>query len=312
VSVSVAPPFRLPNDGRSFTEQIIMRCEDLINYQIWGGLHVSRLRRWMANFVSDEERYFGACVLDAFIYRSHQQTIALMRHLFQRTLPDLFRLDPPPCGRIDDLLQLFRTRSFSRDPGIRLVHAVKESDPLTKSAPEMGRFMRRNLGIWDSWLIKPGQIAAAAARNVQVFVFFDDFLGTGDQFSEFLHNCSLGSSAASLYLVYSPLAAHTKGGEELARTFPYLRVVCVEPLDATYAIFSVGSHAFDDGLNSPDSAREFYFELLKRKGIRIGGPDRRGYGHLELAYAFEHGTPDNSLPLLWWRDTPEFTPLLDR
>ena len=88
--------FRVPKDGPVFFDAIIERCHKLIQHGIWGGLHISTLRSWLANFQTDEERYFASCVLDSLIYRSDDQTVALTSQLFQRILPDLVRLDPPP------------------------------------------------------------------------------------------------------------------------------------------------------------------------------------------------------------------------
>lgn len=89
---SRAAAFKLPRDGKIYIDQIVERCTSLIQCGIWGDMHPSHLRRWMKNFTTDEEKYFAACVLDSLIYRSKSQTIALIRQLFQRALPDLTRL----------------------------------------------------------------------------------------------------------------------------------------------------------------------------------------------------------------------------
>jgi hypothetical protein len=59
-------------------------------------------------------------------------------------------------------------------------------------------------------------------------------------------------------------------------------------------------------------ARDFYYDLLDERQIRIDGPDRRGFGHYEIAYAFQHAVPDNSLPILWWSHSEHWKPLFDR
>jgi hypothetical protein len=51
---------------------------------------------------------------------------------------------------------------------------------------------------------------------------------------------------------------------------------------------------------------------MSRNGFDLTGSDRRGYGHFELVYAFEHAAPDNSLPILWWRFAPGWQWLFDR
>ena len=83
--------FQLPKDGAIYTEKIFNRCRSLISYNIWGGLEQHRLDAWISNFRTSTEKYFAAKVLDALIYRSDSQTVALMQQLFQRTIPDLER-----------------------------------------------------------------------------------------------------------------------------------------------------------------------------------------------------------------------------
>jgi predicted alpha/beta-fold hydrolase len=119
-------PFQLPRDWRVYTDQILERCASLIQYGIWGDFKSSQLRRWMNNFTTDEERYFAACVLDTLIYRSKDQTLALIRQLFQRSLPDLTRLDHTPLGQIEDWQYLLQSEPSIRDPGVRLVAVGKK------------------------------------------------------------------------------------------------------------------------------------------------------------------------------------------
>lgn len=303
--------FTLPKDGQTYHTDIFDRCTELINFGIWGGLHLSRFRSWITNFKTDEEKYFAACVLDNLIYRSKDQTIALLEQLFQRVIPDLTRLDPSPIGNLQDCL--IDLRNGSKDPGIRLVTAVKQQDPPTKSAHEIARFMRRYLSISETWMIKPWEIASLVGRGITVFIFIDDFLGTGEQFEELLSAERIDPVVLSkIYAVYAPVTSHEKGVAELTRKFPKLRVRSVESLTPSYGVFSATSTCFSDGTNTPDLAKMFYYDLLKKNSIAIGGPNRRGFGHLELTYAFEHATPDNSLPILWWPHSAAWTPLFDR
>jgi len=265
--------FHIPKDGQTYISEIVDRSTSLIDYGVWGGLHISQLRRWLANFKTVEEKYFAACVLDSLIYRSKDQTIALMRQLFQRTLTDLSRFHPSPIGRLDDCLLNLQGSS---DPGIRLVPAVKSDDPLTKSAHIIARYMKQQLSIREDWIIKPSEIDAHAKAGIKVFIFIDDFLGTGDQFEALLHNENLAKGfLKNFYTVYSPLVSHEKGQKHLHARFPDLVVTSVESLDDTYGLFHPQSPCFNDSTNTPECTRAFYYNLLKIKGIKITGPERR-------------------------------------
>jgi hypothetical protein len=302
----------MPHNGLTYTEEVLERCRGLIQCGIWAGLHVSRFRRWLTNFRTDLERYFAACILDNLIYRSEQQTVSLIRQLLQRTLVDLTRQDPTPLGALPDWLTLLRTDPRGADPRLRLVAVVQRDDPPTKSAYVIARHMKRYLRIHESWIITPWGVKESAAKGTQVFVYIDDFLGTGDQFSEITRIETLERTFDATYSVYAPLAGHVRGVAALRTSHPRLKVAPVEVLTEDYSLFSPESPTFDDGVNTPKAAESFYDALLAARGITLYGCDRRGYGGLELAYTFSHAVADNCLPILWYAHSTDWQPLLDR
>jgi hypothetical protein len=310
--ISKAPaPFRVPQDGLIYADELTERCVNLINYTIWAGMDTTSLRRWLKNFTTDEEKYFAACLLDALIFRSEDQTISLIHHLFQRILPDLNRSDPMPLPSSFDLAKLKKKSAFL-DPGLRLVPVVRRSDAPTKSGYVIARYMKRELQIDERIIINPWEIPAKYANGIKTFLFIDDILATGDQFVKFLVAESLEPFLQLIYGAYVPLVAHTKGIHNLTQRFPDLRIRAVEKLDNSFSLFHDDCDCFNDGLNGPTSAKFFYYELLKKKNITITGPDRRGFGHLELAYVFSHAAPDNCLPLFWYSDSATWFPLFKR
>lgn len=121
--------FQLPRDGLTYIQEISARCRNLIDRDIWKDLDVARFRRWLANFKTNEEKYFAACVLDNLMYRSKDQTLALIKQMLQRILPDLMRLDPPSVSTPVDWATALAMPARSGDPGVRLVTAVTQSDP---------------------------------------------------------------------------------------------------------------------------------------------------------------------------------------
>lgn len=300
--------FRLPKDGSIYADAVFSRCRNLISYGIWSGLSRSRLDKWIANFLTPEERYFAARVLDSLIYRSDDQTVALLRQLLDRVIPDHARLHALPQCLKKVGTQL---RSVTFDPRVRIVPVIPPGSPPTKSGPVIARHLKRTLRVNERWVLYPADLAAHIS-NVDAVIFLDDFLGTGDQFSSFLSSTGLLDNMAGKCAVYGCLAGHQRGIDSLSSAFPTLNVAAVEVLDEKHAIFHPDAEMFPDGENSPEVARDFYYNLLKKRQIHLSGPDRRGYGHMEIAYAFEHAVPDNSLPILWWRHSELWQPLFDR
>jgi hypothetical protein len=307
-----AAAFRLPHDGLTYTEEVLERCRGLISSGIWAGVHVVRLNGWVKNFRTDEERYFAACVLDNLIYRSEQQTVSLIRQLLQRTLADLTRQDPTPLGPVDDWLALLRKDPWGINPRLRLVAVVQRNDPPTKSAYVIARLMKRYLRVDERWIITPWGVEESVRKGTQVFIYIDDFLGTGDQFSKVVEAERLQPLFNASYNAYAPLAAHSRGVNSVENSYPDLRLAPVETLTERYSLFSADSSTFDDGVNAPATAEEFYYKLLDTRGIALYGSNRRGFGGLELAYAFSHAVPDNCIPILWYSHAADWQPLFDR
>ena len=255
--MTTSSPFRVPKDGAIYTESVFRRCRDLIRYHIWSGIELNRLDAWIANFKTTEERYFAARVLDALIYRSDKQTTALLKQLFQRVIPDLVRL-----SRLNTRLEnLQETLTSATDPGVRIVPIIPSRSSVTKSGPSIGRMLRRNLRFHDAWIIHPDQVLNHIA-GVAGFVFVDDFLGTGKQFTDFLNWTELASHMNRSCFVATTLAGHSKGVETIRTNFPDLHVDVVELLNDDNALFSDSSGTFPDDVNSAGSARDFYYELL--------------------------------------------------
>lgn len=307
-NVGMINAFQLPKDGSIYADSIFTRCRDLIAYQLWSGLQPQRLDAWIANFKTPEERYFGARVLDALIYRSDDQTLALLRQLFSRVLPDYARIHGLST-KLQNSLALLRNPRI--EPGLRVVPVIPQSSAPTKSGPIIARHLKRALKVAEQWIIYPSAVQEFIG-SVDGFIFVDDFLGTGYQFSDFLHDTGLHSYANSSCFIYGCLAGHEQGIRMLHTEMPSIHVVAVERLNNSHALFHTESGSFPDDLNSNAAARDFYYELLTNRGFNITGPDRRGFGHLEIAYAFEHSVPDNSLPILWWSQANQWRPLFDR
>ena len=252
--------FQLPINGETYARDILQRSEDLVQSGIWGGLPIHQLRGWFSNFHTPLEKYFGARLLDSLIYRPDDQTRSMMEHLFQRTLPDLTRQRPTPIGVISDWRE--RLSNSDEDPGIRVVPVIRTLDPPTKSGPLVCRLLKRHLGLNERWMIWPWQVSKVRASGTRVFLFVDDFLGTGHQFRKFVRATNLMDAVKGACAIYAPLVAHDVGIKRLAKKLPTLLIAAVESLDNGFCLFSETSNHFDDGINTPAAARGFYLEFM--------------------------------------------------
>ena len=238
--------FSLPQGAHAYIREITERCEELINIGIWSGIDVQRLQRWLNNFKTEQEEYFAACILDNLIYRSNDQTKSLLKQLFQRTLPDLTRLNVSPVGTIYDWEERLKKSLINLpvNPEIRLVTAAGITDPPTKSTHEIARFIKRFLRVDERWIINSWEIIENVRRGVKIFIFIDDFLGTGTQFEGLINDGGLNHVLSEAYFAYLPLAAHVQGIRYLERNFPSLHVSATEILCESHGVFHKESTCF--------------------------------------------------------------------
>lgn len=287
--------FKIPSNWETYFYSIKERVYDLIRNQIWSGIQIVQIELWLKNFESNEEKYFAACILDSLIYRSNAQTEALVFQLFTKSIPNLTRVYPTPIGKLDNILE---TLGKTTSPAFRIVAATGEFDGPTASSYFISRLLRRQFSVYESWIINPKEISRYYNDDIKIFIFIDDFLGTGNQFYELGIEIDLTYILRQAYCIYAPLVAHQKGIEFLKEEYPALKIVYGEYLENESAIFN---HYFNDDINTPETAKNFYLKLIKSKNFGITDSNRYfGYGNLALAYAFEHGIPDNSLHILWY------------
>ena len=295
--------FKLPEDGPIYTEHIISRSRDLITHNIWQGIDEIRLSRWLKNFRTEKQRYFAARVLDSLIYRSDAQTKSMLTHLFQRTIPDIARQHglPPELYTALDRLQ------SKTEPNFSLVPVVPSTGSTMASGSLIARIISRHLRIQRKRILGAHEIR----RTTPFVVFIDDFVGTGNQFTRFIHQQNLDRLVRNKLCCYVAIAGHSVGIGNLKKKFPKLPISAVDLLGPRNSLFDRHSLAFPDGTNSIADAKSFCHDMLDEFGIG-SRKYRDGYGGLALAYAFDHAIPNNCTPLLWWPPRGNWTPLFDR
>ena len=297
--------FGLPEMGEAYTQQVVLRAEELIGTNVWSGLHVQRLRTWLRGFTTPAEKYLAAHVLDSLVYRSDQQTRAVITQLFHRTIPELLRL-----AAVELQNDLIASLQGQAEPEIRLVPVIRDEDPPTKSGPEVCRIIKRALHLNAEWFIWPWQVEESLKKGTKIIIFLDDMLGTGNQFVKFLSRTpevKRPIPPAKATFIYAPLAAHNSGLQSVRENAPWIYVNGAEVLDVGTNVFAAPDNVLIDGKNTGLGLRNFYNAFARDRLLK----KPFGYGSLGLTYAFEHGTPNDSLPILWQR-TPKFEPLLER
>lgn len=297
--------FSLPENALTYINTVKDRCHDLIQYKIWYGVKSLDLKRWLNNFNGNLELYFASCILDALVYRSNDQTLSLASELFTKKLPAHLNKIGSKFDDYRSLVTLLRSPVTNE---LRLVSVANKNERPVKSSNVILRDYKRKLSFNDSWFIHPTEIQNEVSAGVKIFIFIDDFLGTGDQFHNMYKGYGLQMILSDCESIYSPLVAHTKGIKLLKEKHSEVTVISTEYLDEKFDVFNFG---FDDGVNTSEGARIFYKKLLKdNKFSNLPEENQYGFGNLGLTYTFSHSCPDNCLNIIWDNNNGLWHPLI--
>lgn len=301
---------KLPITAGEFISSCKRYAEDCISLGVWKGVDQPTFEKWWSNFQTQEDRYIAASILDKLIYRSAEQFTELLRQPFkdEKVLTALF-----PSGYQSDG-HLINTLKEKENPKIFLVPVIKHLDPPTKSGPLVQRHITRALKLNKNWAAWPSQIIKKVNDNdCEAIVFIDDIVGTGGQFIRFIK--SLGDDfqqvMSKVPVIYLCATAWSQGIEKINEKYPLITIAVGEELNSEQRFFEKEAWNFEGSDLTIDSIKEHYCDLLKRLGIN--SPSYKyGYKKCAFTYGYEHGCPNNSLPLLWFDESDKFEPLLRR
>ncbi|MEE4106245.1 hypothetical protein V2I78_19400 [Pseudomonas viridiflava] len=288
--------FHVPEKNGSLLSEVQQRFRMLLKRRIVTGIDEETLDCWLANFSTDEERYFAACVLGRLIFRSKGMIDSSIDQLLNCVLPTYLRQRQIyPYTDIEGFL-----RSIQKDDSAHFIRFVgvdgsKQNDT-GKSGVVVIRHYKRRAKISKSVTIRPDALGQLPA-HVKCVVFLDDMLGTGKQFETFAKTHAL-AQRTDLHFLYCPLVAFESGLSALARSCPWLTVLPIETLSEKHQFFyestrTPGLWAVDE-INTVVAVRSFYDQLASKRGI----PKATKHG-LDLLLGFEDSTPNNSLSVLW-------------
>ncbi|WP_160946075.1 MULTISPECIES: hypothetical protein [unclassified Xanthomonas] len=295
---------QLPDCSSAFSTSVFADCQKLIDAHIWP-ISSASYENWTRQFTSPQEQFFAASVLSCLNVRSRKQFEAGLIALFRggvsrRLFPNEHDL------HLSQLLE-------RGDGSVRLVPVVCDDDPPTKSGPLVMRRLQRLLRCRPSAMVWPWRaVELMDEGKVDTIVFVDDFLGGGTQFEKFFKRWMFDTKLTSASMVYAPVTAHQQGLTHLAGLWPQLHIICGEYLGASHGFFSdeVWSRVGHETVSAQDAAT-WYEGFANERGIVPRSTGHLGMGSLALTYGFEHSTPNNSLPTLWYK-SQSWQPLLER
>lgn len=256
---------------------------------------------WLRNFRAGLDRDIAIELLDSFVHVPRSQVERLIESAFHNLsyLIERIRAEPPYSG---EAWRHFRENVIVSYPQDAL------NDPAA-SGRSFIRQARAGLIRYESQLADPWELVdrVAGQRPATDVVFIDDFAGTGDQFIEAMrleypNNFNGSTKIADLLsagdfagVYYIPAIATASAVENIETQLPGVRVRPAHVLTSRYSASHPETLLVSSGLQTELDG------FLRRHAVRAGYSEiyRYGHGGSGLSISFEHGVPDNTLPIFW-------------
>ena len=151
-------------------------------------------------------------------------------------------------------------------------------------------------------------------RNINRYVFLDDFCGTGVQGVDYSINIvsKIKSLDDSAKVFYYPLIATDVGLGKIRDKNIFDKVETVIELDNSFRCFSKDSRFF---LTSEKTIKSLASLICVHYGHQLFEHNMDcsplGFGKCQLLIGLQHNTPDNTLPI-FWANSPSFQSIFHR
>lgn len=294
-----------------YINAVLAKCEVLKETGLWSSEPKIRPAAWLENFELSE-RVVAAVLLDHFIYFSADAVDQMLVSGY-RTLRDVLvqRYGKTEAGNV------LRRAVYTAVEG--------ETPNVTDSGKLFCRKLRQILDIDEERFLEP-RIALQRLVSGSPVIFLDDFVGSGHQFlttwkrhysphppqsfAEAFHNAPI----APMYL---NLVASEYGASEIQKKAPQALLVANHVFGDEYSVRTLPRNRLlpdrPDLRGSIDELLDKYHSPL-RLPTYFSSFEVRKYGFHKLGFliAFEHSTPDATVPLLWAEGPGSWTPLVRR
>lgn len=280
------------------------------NLQTWRKFRDSNeIFKWLHNFHGEDEIYLALILANNIMYYSEDDAAYLWKYLLTNRvkihlLNNLFEHGIPPAN-IDKWFYGYLRRNCvfvgyggAGDSGQGMVYDFKKSIRISGlNFLEKHEFLNGSNDF----------------SNIKFAFLIDDFVGSGNQAVEEWKNNAKGKSFQDIYLehseinfVYLALAGYVEGIRFIREKTP-IKPIIGEELDEKFKCFSDVSTVY----KNPEE-RSRALKVMREKGM-ILYEHPLGYKDLQLAVAFYHNTPNNSLPVIWKRgQNGSWYPLFER
>jgi hypothetical protein len=254
-------------------------------------LSVERIKVWVKQFVSDEEKTLAWLILRNLIFRTNEQLQSTMRQaLKQAALHFLDQIGQRETVAWTDALKGAAGLAFYCGPPSLVQYGMGQPG---KSGDVIARSINQRYGIEKQF---PSGIGSLSEN--ERFLVVDDGTYTGAQLATFLQNWDIDYSSGRVALVVG--MAHQTARKDLHAQFPDVPLFYGELLTPETCFAALSQKWIETQQWKYDkSPLEVYAAVHKRAQPFENGNSGHGFGNIGALVTFAHGVPDDSIQLLW-------------
>ena len=267
-------------------------------------LSVERIKQWVKQFQTPEEKTLAWLILRNLIFRTNEQLLSSMRQAMKQvTTHFVDQLGLHDRVTWKDALKGEAGLTFYCGPP-SLPSLGLPTQP-GKSGDLIARLINQQYRIGKHY---PSDVHVL--QPDERFIVVDDGTYTGVQLANFLRGWGIDFSQGRVAIAVA--LAHKTACQHLAREFPNVPLFHGELLTADLCFRALSQKWIEsEQWTNQESPLEVYDAIHKRNQPFENGNGGNGYGDIGALVAFAHGIPDDSIQLLW-DVSPTWKPLVDR
>ena len=313
-------------------EKKLRRKLKILSDVIWDGKgRKSSIDNWLNNFNEEEFKVNILYLLTHFVYFNKIQVNEMLKSLYR----DLYRYPIIVKARLENNNTLdpeIIENSFSKQ--LNKTRFVSLGSAGESSSHLLYPFGKIN-SIHKDYFISHNEIISTLEQdgNVNNFIFLDDLAGSGTQASEYLNELltTIKENHPSVEFSYMVLICTTNALTNLEALGIFKEIKSVYLLDDSFKVFNENSRFYAN----EDNSKCINFETTKTFAAQYGKPlfeqiwkmeglsddranslsdrDKLGFKRSQLLVGFDHNTPSNTLPIIWFNeDVLPWNPIFPR
>lgn len=273
---------------------------------VWDGINFTDVENFISNFESNEQ-IVGWALLDMLIYYSNEQEESIITNLMRLLKRDIWlkkgmaKRELSSADIKNEFIEIYKSMCFV---------PVDESDVSASSFSLTSQFKKSEDVSRQVKYIRLEEVPLMMALQNKYFVFYDDIIGTGNQFKKFWERRIFGDPKNISFSIsdlvkknpdknfyYLVLGGCQEGMDLIKNDIPNLNVIVSEIFPKSTDVFSEENEYWE--LNPDKKDLVLNYVSQKEKELEIKSAFSKN-----LPVLFQHSRASNTALSLYWSTKP--------